>query len=350
MKAYSYLSTIILFSLLAWNTSVTAQDDLYFDPATDEYFETIEEVEYGDYESNDEYVDEAFDDDDYYYDDDFFYSRRIRRFNRPFNSSFGYYNPWFTNNSYIDPFYYNSGPNVYVGFGQGFGYDPFFSPYGNSFGYNPYAYNPYGYNPFFNNPYAYNPYFNPYVDPCFNPYYSSFYSPYGYYGGNPYYDGNDGFNPYADYPTANANYGPRSGTGGIVDAFGNGRVSTVKQGRDNGEEAQELQYFEAGGRTSTTRGNTSRDPIELDANEDDNTRTGRSTRPTEIRSEEPSRSTTRPSRSTRTPRSSSPPRSSSRSSSPPRSSSPKSSSSSRSNSSNKGSSSRSSSRSGRSPR
>lgn len=326
MKIYSYLSTMILFSILAWNTSVVAQDDLYFDPATDENFEAVEEDKYGDEQASDKYVDEAFDDEDYYYDDDFYYSRRIRRYNRPNNSSFGYYNPWFTNNAYLDPYYYNTANNGHGGlmyFGYGSNYNSY-SPYGN-----PYAYsnNPY------NNPYSYNPYYNSYIDPCYNPYYSSYYSPYGYYGGNPYNGNNGGYNPNADYPTAsNSNYGPRGAGGGTVDAFGNGKLNSVKQGRDNVVKEQELQYFEASGRTAV-KGNVAKEPVTFDANEG-STKTGRATKTedntrsnsgkAEIRTDEPSRST-RPSRDTREPRSTTPPRSSTpRSTTPPRSSTPRS--------------------------
>ena len=118
-----------------------------------------------------------------------FYSRRIRRFNRVSNSRFGYYDPWFTNNSYIDPFYYsNSGPSIYVVIGNGV-YSGFNNPYGyNPYGYSPYGYNPYGYNSY--NPYAYNPY----LDPCYNPYYSSYYGGGNGYYGNPYYSGDNGYN------------------------------------------------------------------------------------------------------------------------------------------------------------
>lgn len=349
MKVYGYLSSLILFSMLVFNASLMAQDDLYFDPSTDENFQSYESDEYGE-SDGDEYVDDAFDDNDYYNDDEFFYSRRIRRFNRPY-SSLGYYDPWFTNNSYIDPFYYSNGPGFYMGFGNSFASNPMYG-----------VYNPYGFGGY--NPYAFN---NQYLDPCFNPYYNSYYSPYGYYG-NPYYNGNNGYNPYNDYSYTPSNFGPRRGTGGTVDAQGNGRMSNIKEGRDgaNGENlesedntrgAATLNAGDSRGTTlenGNTRGNgDTREVIEVGV-EEESTRGGKTdseikveptTKPT--RTTRSSRSNTRSSRSDRTPRSSTRSSSSSRSD---RSSSRSSSNDRSSSSSSRSSGSSSSSRSSKSPR
>ncbi len=213
-----------------------AQDDLYFNPATDEYFSDVEEDNYSDEDLalNDNYVDESFDDGDYYYDDDFYYTRRINRFNRPYGNSFGYFDPCYVNNFYYDPFY---APAAYVNIGSPF--NPYFVPAYSAYPYfNPYINNPYfnPYNPYFNNPFTYgNPYYNPYYA----------------YGNNNFY-----YNDYYNNNIPSGSYGPRGSIGGgTVDDMGNGRVREVKQGRNNGIET------EGGGRTydGSSNGNTDTD-------------------------------------------------------------------------------------------
>ncbi len=220
MKIYRYLSAWAIIFTLVFSSTLTAQDDLYFNPSTDEDF-SYKKEKYSDEGISDDYVDSSFDEEDYYYEDDFYYARRIQRFNRSFGPSFGFYDPCYANNFYYDPFF--SGPSVYVGFGNSFAVNPWgYSPWGNYYGYgNPY-YNPWNsWNSPYGSPYGYNPY-----------------SPYAY---NPYYSNNNsyGYSYYPDYNVQPANYGPRGTRGGIssgvIDSEGNGRVGTVRGGRGDVE-------------------------------------------------------------------------------------------------------------------
>lgn len=86
-----------------------AQDDLYFDPATDQPVIVVREPR----EQNN--VTRRYDDEDYYYDDgyDFEYSSRIRRFHRPMRIV-DYYDPFFVDMWMYDPFF-TPGMSIYVG-------------------------------------------------------------------------------------------------------------------------------------------------------------------------------------------------------------------------------------------
>ncbi len=279
MKISSCISVGMILLFMIFHSPLSAQDDLYFNPDTDEDFSHLDE-KYADSEVRDEYVNDAFDEGDYSEDDEFYYSRRIRRFNRSFGSSFGYYDPCYANNSFYsnNPFYdpfYNSGSSVWVNFGTSYVFSPFsVSPWGNYYGYNPYS-NPWG-NPI----YGYNPYYTPYG-------YGGYYDPYlSYYGNanNPYY------NPTPDYQLTPTNYGPRGPRGGgissgVVDSKGEGRANPVKIGRGD-------DYFETDTNEDTGRGRT----ISVGKGEatidDDRTKTKGNTRDYEVedtRSEEPAK-------------------------------------------------------------
>lgn len=157
-------------------------DDLYYDPSSDDdfWFE----------DNNDGYDDEAY---DYYYEDnsyndydeydywsdyDYYYTSRLRRFHRPY-VRVGFYNSWFTNSLFYDPFdYYNPWGGSYFSFSYG---SPYWSigystaPWGwnswNNRGWNSWGYNSWGWNGW-NSWGSYNPYCPP-----------------GYYGGGYYRPG-----------------------------------------------------------------------------------------------------------------------------------------------------------------
>ena len=154
---------------------------------------------------------------DDYYDDA--YSVRLRRFHNNCGS-YGYYDNYYTNSYWYTGDPYNYGTSVYMGYNfwgpsysnysynpsyywfgnQGWGYDPWYNPYG--YGYNPYGYS-YGYNPYGNYGYGYNPYMNGYNN--------------GYWDG--YYSGLNNNNYFNSYDNNSYYYGPRGTTGS------NGRVT-----------------------------------------------------------------------------------------------------------------------------
>lgn len=183
---------------------VQAQDDLYYDPATDAPAPTASSnSDDSDYREpsnitrrydEDGYSDE---DDDYAYE----YSSRIRRFHRP-APAVDYYDPFFSDLYYYDPYFmpgnsiYTYGYNDYWSWRQwrraqrwnswySWGVGPTWSTWGWNSCYN--AYNPW------NNPWAMNNY---YYDPYwtwngYNPYYGN----YGYgnnWNDNSYYYSNTG--------------------------------------------------------------------------------------------------------------------------------------------------------------
>ncbi|HLP96246.1 MAG TPA: hypothetical protein VK168_19520, partial [Saprospiraceae bacterium] len=169
--------------------SAIAQDDLYYDPATDR--PATPPATYTDEYQNDNNVTRRYDDDDeYYYEDDDYayeYSSRIRRFHRR-SVVVDYYDPFFVDMYNYDPFY-SPGMTIYVsnyndywtwrrwrrwqrwnswnswdyGWGWNAGWNAwgwnscyrFNSPWYNPWVVNNYYYDPYwtwnGYNPYFNN-------------------------------------------------------------------------------------------------------------------------------------------------------------------------------------------------------
>ncbi len=143
MKKSNIISILLPFFVLVIVSTVTAQDDLYFNPAdelaVEENSEDIEDYAY----ERDNYSDlEDYDDYDGYY-----YTNRLRRFNRVY-SSFGYNSPIFIN-PYTYGSYYRPGTSFYLGSPAVYSsYNSTFIPryssyYNNSFGFNSPYYSPY---------------------------------------------------------------------------------------------------------------------------------------------------------------------------------------------------------------
>lgn len=122
----NYKSILMLFAVLTLAGTLSAQDDLYYNPDRDKVFTDkysansnvrSTEKNYSYQEEDRSYEEEAYDYEDNY---DYYYSSRIRRFQRPMYG-FNFYDP-----VYVDMFYY----------------DPFFSPftttliYDNFYGFN----------------------------------------------------------------------------------------------------------------------------------------------------------------------------------------------------------------------
>ncbi|MBK8555638.1 MAG: hypothetical protein IPL65_07645 [Lewinellaceae bacterium] len=105
--------SLIALLVVAFSGSLFAQDDLYYDPERDV------RTQY----SNNDYNDNSYSntdngnyDDAYYdYEDDYAYqySSRIRRFHRG-AAAVGYYDPFFVDMWFYDPFYL-PGASIYIG-------------------------------------------------------------------------------------------------------------------------------------------------------------------------------------------------------------------------------------------
>lgn len=140
------LKIFTLMSFLLVGLNLQAQfDDLYLSSDSEEYLETIdvEEPTYTDYASSDEGY-------EYYSEYDNYYSSRIRRFSRP--AGFNYYNSYYANDLFYDPFRSYYAPQYYrynrvsrgfipantgrlaIAFGN-----PYAIGFGGPLGYNPYA-------------------------------------------------------------------------------------------------------------------------------------------------------------------------------------------------------------------
>ncbi|MEZ4966339.1 MAG: hypothetical protein R2791_13945 [Saprospiraceae bacterium] len=187
-----------LFALLS-GISVQAQDDLYYDPSTDTQTTVTYDEDYNEPSNVTRRYDG--DDDQYYYDEDDYayeYSSRIRRFHRPARA-IDYYDPFFVDLWYYDPFYlpgasiYTYGYNDYwtwrrwrrwqrwnawnsygyYGSGWNVGWSPWgwnmsygwggWSAWNNPCVWNNYYYDPYwtwnGYNPYYGNVWVNNDYY-----------------------------------------------------------------------------------------------------------------------------------------------------------------------------------------------
>lgn len=196
---------------LALSVPTYAQDDLYYDPATDAKTRTTTTTTttttYDEYEEPSK-VTRRYENEDYYEEDDEYayeYSSRVRRFHRPARVV-DYYDPFFVDLYNYDP-YFLPGNSIYT-----YGYNDYWSwrrwrryqrwnaynswnawnsyNYGWGAGWNSFGWNScyVGHNPW-NNPWAFNNY---YYDPYwtfngYNPYYGG-----GW--GNNYYSGNNGGN------------------------------------------------------------------------------------------------------------------------------------------------------------
>lgn len=246
-------------SFLLGATSLFAQDDLYYNPATAPVIisttttttttTTTETTTYSDpYSENG--VTSVYDESGYYDEEDDYayeYSSRIRRFhNRSMVSD--YYDPFYSDLYFYDP-YYLPGSSIYV-----VGMDDYWSyrrwrrwnrwNRWNEWG-SPYAYSPWGWNAGFNTwgwgVGYYSSWGNPWYNPCvvnnyfydpywtwngFNPYYGQHHHHY-YYGNNPV--NNDGGYRPSTYT------GPRRGGSGIDQGYTrfndrNGRITTANPG------------------------------------------------------------------------------------------------------------------------
>jgi hypothetical protein len=250
----SLIWTLSALFALAFAMPLNAQDDLYYDPATDSKPVPVYEDNYE--ESNNVTRRYDGDDDQYYEEDDYAYeySSRIRRFHRP-AAGIDYYDPLFVDLYYYDPFFM-PGASIYT-----YGYNdywrwrrwqrwnrwnawnsPFFGPSW-GVGYSPWGWNVNmgwgGYNAW-NNPYVWNNY---YYDPYwtwngFNPYYGGacvpgFHNYYYFYNNNGGGFNNGGYQP-------QTYVGPRRGGTSVGSGnyarltngnSGNGRLVSVDDGK-----------------------------------------------------------------------------------------------------------------------
>lgn len=195
-----------------------AQDDLYYDPATDAtYRPPADPDNYPREESKitKRYDDEYYEEDDYAYE----YSSRIRRFHRP-AQVVDYYDPYFVDMWMYDPFY-SPGTTIYVGGYNDFWrwrrwqrwnrwnawsmYDPYWGAGFNNWGWSFSIGRPWGWNTW-HNPYVWNNYFyDPYwVWNGYNPYYC----PNNVWVNNNYYWNNTG-----GYNNNNGGHSPKTYTG-----------------------------------------------------------------------------------------------------------------------------------------
>lgn len=224
-----------------------AQDDLYYDPATDaKKTQPVATTTYDEYDEPSK-VTRRYDDDDYYEEDNEYayeYSSRIRRFHRPVRVV-DYYDPFFVDLYNYDPFFL-PGNTIYT-----YGYNDYWSwrrwrrwqrwnswntwnswnswNYGWGAGWNSWGWNScyVGYNPW-NNPWAFNNY---YYDPYwtfngYNPYYGNN----GWGWGN-HYHGNNGGGGGGYTPktyTGVRHHGTSVNPGYARLAGGNGRLATAQ--------------------------------------------------------------------------------------------------------------------------
>jgi uncharacterized membrane protein YgcG len=229
-----------------------AQDDLYYDPATDRPAPAVVQEDYSTtgpdqvtrrHRDPDEYYGE--DDDEYAYE----YSSRIRRFHRPVRVV-EYYDPFFTDLWFYDP-YYLPGASIYTyGFNDywswrrwnrwnaGWGWNAGWNSWGwNSWGWNRPGWNSWGWNspwntPFVVNNYYYDPYWtwngwNPYCPNVVNNYY---YNNNGNYWNNNNNGNNNGYTPRTYTGTRRHGSSVNPGYARIADDGGRGRLSPDTKG------------------------------------------------------------------------------------------------------------------------
>jgi len=203
----SLLWAIVGLFAVAFYPAANAQDDLYYDPATDAPVSTP--PTYTEEPNGNSNVTRRYDDDEGYYDDDddyaYEYSSRIRRFQRR-SPVVDYYDPYFVDLYNYDPFF-SPGTSIYVynyndywsyrrwqrwnrwnswnsGWGGGWGAG------WNSWGWNSaYSFNSPWYNPWVVNNYYYDPYWT-----CngYNPYFQNQFYGNGWSNNHYYYDNNNG--------------------------------------------------------------------------------------------------------------------------------------------------------------
>ncbi len=201
----SIIEMLALAVVVLFVAPVQAQDDLYYDPATDGTYRppSNNPDNYPREESKitKRYDDEYSEEDDYAYE----YSSRIRRFHRP-AQVVDYYDPVFVDMWMYDPFY-SPGTTIYVGgyndyyrwrrwqrwnrWNSWSMYDPYWGAGFNNWGWNVSIGRPWGWNSW-NNPCVWNNYYyDPYwVVNGYNPYYG----PHNAWSNNNYYWNNTGDN------------------------------------------------------------------------------------------------------------------------------------------------------------
>lgn len=228
-----------------------AQDDLYYDPATDRRTPTVVEDDNAT-TGADQVTRRHRDPDEYYADDEdeypYEYSSRIRRFHRPVRVV-EYYDPFFTDLWMYDP-YYMPGASIYTyGFNDywtwrrwrrwqrwnswntGWGWG-MYSQGWNSWGYYNSGWNSWGWNspwntPFVVNNYYYDPYWtwngwNPYCPNVVNNYYNN--------GWNNNNGNNNGYTPRTYTGTRRHGSVVNPGYARIADEGGRGRLSPDVKG------------------------------------------------------------------------------------------------------------------------
>ncbi|MBV6438511.1 MAG: hypothetical protein EPGJADBJ_00135 [Saprospiraceae bacterium] len=272
VKNNSLIRILPALFVLALNLPANAQDDLYYDPSTDnkpvpKYEETYDEPNNVTrrYDGDDEYYEE----DDYAYE----YSSRIRRFHRP---AYGvdYYDPLFVDLYYYDPFFL-PGASIYT-----YGYNDYwrwrrwqrwqrwnawnpYNPWGNyGFGWNSWTgwsvgFGGYGGWNAWNNPYVWNNY---YYDPYWtwngcNPYYGNVWVNNNYY----YNNNNGGYNGHRPQTYT----GPRRGGTTINNGYARLNNGTGNNGRlvAIDKEAPVIEISRPNGRTNIEKAPTGK-PIE----------------------------------------------------------------------------------------
>lgn len=205
---------LVLFGMLLLVGSLSAQDDLYYNPSKDKVI--VDDYKYKSDKqyknTTDSYTsrsdEAAYDEEEYDYEEDYdyYYTSRIRRFQRPYYG-FSFYDPVYVDMYYYDPFLspmttmliYDNAFNI--GFGRWNRW--------NSFGfYNPWGLNNWGYGYGGFNSWAWNPW-NRWAG------YPSYYdfNNYGFGGGYycpPTWGNGYGYNTPRDIAT-NSYYGPRTG-------------------------------------------------------------------------------------------------------------------------------------------
>ena len=170
----------------ARNAANTSNDDYYQSPSSRENSSAANSTS----STTASNTSSSFDYDDYY---DYEYAARLRRFHNNI-PSYGYYDNFYTNSYWYSGNPYNYGTSIYMGYNfwgpsyytysyyprynwymtWGWGYDPWYNPFGyyNPWAYNPYWYNPYGYYS------CWNPHYHWYSNNYFNSYdRNSYYGP-----------------------------------------------------------------------------------------------------------------------------------------------------------------------------
>jgi uncharacterized membrane protein YgcG len=202
----------LVFGTLAIQAPVQAQDDLYYNPATDATTSPRYNAPRNEQPVQQSGVTRTYREDGYADENGYEYSSRIRRFHRPVQTV-DYYDPVFVDQYYYDPTYM-PGATIYT-----YGYNDYWTwrrwqrwqrwntfsggYYDYGWGCNSASFSPWGWG----TPY-YSPWSNPYV---FNSYY---YDPYWTWNGyNPYYGGY-GYNSYGYHSGYYGGYGSSDNGGG----------------------------------------------------------------------------------------------------------------------------------------